>query len=134
MDYSLMLKELREYYKLHKNSEFAAFLGLTDQNAYSWVKRGYADLELVYQKCPELNPEWILSGGTKGPMLRSTIEQQVKGDNNTVTGGNNVGPSTETLNKTLDALASSQNQCSKFQSQIDSLLEIVKHSVTKNNE
>lgn len=127
MDKKLVLNEIRNYYGLEKNTDFAKFFGLSDQNAYSWTKRGYIDYELVYEKCPEINPEWLLSCGEKGPMLKSAITQEIKGDNNTQVAGDSIGPSDETLSKTLDALSAEQDRCTKLQHQIDTLLDIVRN-------
>lgn len=131
MDKGLMLKEIREYYKLYKNIDFAQFFGLSEQNAYSWTKRGFMDIELVYEKCPDIDPEWLLSNGEKGQMLRKDNSQNVIGDNNTTANGDINGASNEALNKALDALAQEQKMCAKFQEQHDAFIEILRQAMIK---
>lgn len=131
MTKELMLKEIRDYYKLHRNIDFAQKFDLSEQNAYSWVKRGYLDLELVYEKCPEIDPEWLLSNGEKGSMLRKDNNQNVIGDNNTTANGDIHGPSNEALNKALDALAEEQKMCAKFQEQHGAFIELLKQAMSK---
>lgn len=126
-----MLKEIREYYRLYKNIDFAQFFGLSEQNAYSWTKRGFLDLELVYEKCPDIDPEWLLSNGEKGQMLRKDNSQNVIGDNNTTANGDIHGASNEALNKALDALAEEQKMCAKLQEQHDAFIELLKQAMAK---
>lgn len=126
-----MLKEILEHYHLHKNIDFAQFFGLSEQNAYSWTKRGFMDIELVYEKCPDIDPEWLLSNGEKGQMLRKDNNQSVIGDNNTTANGDIHGPSNEALNKALDALADEQKICAKFQEQHDAFIELLRQAMSK---
>lgn len=131
MDKGLMLKEIREHYRLHKNIDFAQFFGLSEQNAYSWTKRGFMDIELVYEKCPDIDPEWLLSSGEKGQMLRKDNNQSVIGDNNTTANGDIHGASDEALNKALDALAEEQKMCAKFQEQQDAFISLLGQAMSK---
>lgn len=131
-----MLKEIREYYKLHRNNDFAKFMGLSEQNAYSWTKRSFMDLELVYSKCPEINPEWLLSNGEVGTMLRpaQSNNNNIVGDNNvnnTQVTGNMSAADSEALNNAIAALAENQKLFSKYQEQIDTILNILNKSVCK---
>lgn len=68
MDKTLMLNKLQEHYKLAKDVEFANLLGISSQVLSNWKKRGTFDAELIYTKCVEINPEWLLTG--KGEMLK----------------------------------------------------------------
>ena len=130
MDKGLMLKEIRNYYKLHRNIDFAQKFGLTEQNAYSWTKRGFLDLELVYERCPEIDPEWLLSGGEKGEMLRKDNAQTVIGDNNKTANGN-ITEQSEALDKALEALREEQKLCSKFQEQQDRFIALLGQAMSK---
>lgn len=126
-----MLNEIRKHYKLHKNIDFAQFFGLSEQNAYSWTKRGYMDLELVYEKCPDIDPDWLLSNGEKGKMLRKSNTQHVIGDNNTTANGDINCTPNEALNKALDALAEEQKMCAKFQEQHDAFIDLLRQAMSK---
>lgn len=131
MDKGLLLKEIREHYKLHKNIDFAQFFGLSEQNAYSWTKRGFMDIELVYEKCPDIDPEWLLSNGEKGKMLRRDNVQNVNGNNNTTANGDINGAPNEALNKALDALAEEQKMCARFQEQHDAFIDLLRQAIAK---
>lgn len=118
MDGQEMLAAIRKHYGLKKNAQFAKFFDLTPQNAYSWTNRGYIDPISIYSHCPEINPEWILSLGEKGSMLRDSES------------GDPTPPaSAGELAQALNALANSQEQCRKAQEQISSLLAILDKTV-----
>ncbi len=114
-----MLATIRKHYGLKKNAQFAQFFDLTPQNAYSWTNRGYIDPFSIYQHCPDINPEWILSLGEKGSMLRDAEPE-------TASSSDNVE-----LAQALAALAASQEQCRKAQEQISSLLAILEKALGK---
>lgn len=69
MDKRLMLNEIKKYYKFKSDAEFAMHLGITPQNLSNWKARNTFDAELIYTKCEELNPKWLLTG--KGAMLKT---------------------------------------------------------------
>lgn len=69
MDKRLMLNEIKKYYKFKSDAEFAMHLGITPQNLSNWKARNTFDAELIYTKCEELNPKWLLTG--KGEMLKT---------------------------------------------------------------
>ena len=73
MDKSLILSKIIELKKFKSDAEFARFLGIPPQNLSKWKARKTYDTELLYTKCPELNPEWLLTG--EGSMLK---EEEVK--------------------------------------------------------
>lgn len=68
MDKSIILNKIREYLKLKSDAEFASFLGIKPTTLSSWRSRNTYDLELLYSKCGQLNPEWLLTGTE--PMLK----------------------------------------------------------------
>lgn len=68
-DKTLILNELKKFYNFKKEFEFAEFLGIKPQTLSSWYKRNTFDIELIYSKCVEINPDWLLTG--KGEMLRN---------------------------------------------------------------
>ena len=124
MDTVKILNELREYYNLKRNVDFARFFEITEQNANAWYKRTSLDFESIWRHCPEINPDWLLSGG-EGEMLRPA-NQNIQGDNNTQVGRDLTQQSgtAESVNKALDALREEQAQTA-------SLIEIVKAVTAK---
>lgn len=72
MDKLLILNQIQEHYGFKKDIKFAEFLGIPAQNLSKWKNRGTYDAELIYTKCTEINPEWLLTG--KGNMLKRNIE------------------------------------------------------------
>lgn len=71
MDKTLMLDRVKEYYSFQTDVEFAKFLGITPQVLSNWKGRNSFDAELIYKKCTELNPSWLLCG--KEPMITDKI-------------------------------------------------------------
>lgn len=49
--------------------EFAKKLGIMKQRLAGWLDHDMFDPFIIYQKCPEISADWLLSGG-KGNMLR----------------------------------------------------------------
>ena len=73
IDKALILSKIKSHYNFEKDADFARFLEIKPQTLSSWYSRNTFDIELLYSKCVELNPEWLLTG--EGEMLKS--------DNNT---------------------------------------------------
>lgn len=124
MDTIKILNELREYYNLKRNIDFARFFEISEQNANAWYKRTSLDFESIYKHCPEINPDWLLSGG-EGEMLRP-VNQNIESDNNAQVGRDLTqhGATIDSVNKALDALREEQSHTA-------SLIEIVK-TITAN--
>lgn len=101
MDKGLMLSKVAEYYGLTRNVDIAKFFELTPQTAFSWSKGSWNIFE-IYNRCPDINPEWLLSLGEKGDMLRHEIAESVK--------------ETETLSKALDNTKEALNRLADEQS------------------
>ena len=70
---ALILSKIKSHYNFEKDADFARFLEIKPQTLSSWYSRNTFDIELLYSKCVEINPEWLLTG--EGEMLKS--------DNNT---------------------------------------------------
>lgn len=66
-----MLDRIKEFYGYMTDTDFAKFLGITPQVLSNWRSRNSFDAELLYKKCPDLNPSWLLCG--EEPMVRSEI-------------------------------------------------------------
>ncbi len=63
-----MLDQIKMYYGFKRDAELADFLKITRQTLSNWKSRNSFDAELLYSKCSELNPAWLLTGD--GPMLQ----------------------------------------------------------------
>ena len=72
MDKLLILNKIQEHYGFKKDIKFAEFLGIPAQNLSKWKSRGTYDAELIYTKCTEINPEWLLTG--RGKMIKDNTE------------------------------------------------------------
>jgi len=68
MDKLLILNKIQEHYNFKKDIQFAEYLGIPAQNLSKWKLRSTYDSELIYTKCTDINPEWLLTG--KGEMLK----------------------------------------------------------------
>jgi len=84
----LILSEIKSYYKIKTDADFARFLGIKPQTLSSWYTRNSFDIELLYAKCVEISPDWLLTG--KGEMLRNSINQSIIDNENVQTGNNNI--------------------------------------------
>ncbi|MDE6339246.1 MAG: helix-turn-helix domain-containing protein [Muribaculaceae bacterium] len=56
------LKKLIEYYTSGKPSVFAKHLGVAPSTISSWLARDSMDYDLIFAKCENLNPTWLLTG------------------------------------------------------------------------
>lgn len=68
MDKKLIINDLMNYYKFKKYADFANFLDIKPQVLSNWISRNTFDFEIIYTKCVEINPDWLMTG--KGEMLR----------------------------------------------------------------
>ena len=71
MEVSKILDEIKEYYKFKTDAEFARYLGIRPQSLSNWKRRNSFNPFLVYRKCPEINPDWILLG--EGTIIKIDI-------------------------------------------------------------
>ena len=69
------LLKLIEHYSNGNKSEFARMIGVSPQAVNTWISRNTFDIDIVYAKCVNISPEWLLTGN--GPMLKTSS------DNNT---------------------------------------------------
>lgn len=123
-----MLKQIAEYYKITRNVDFAKFFGLSEPTAFNRVKTGFIDFEQIYEKCPDISADWLLSG--EGPMLRAESDASVIASNNTNIGnGANQHVSVvegEALKSALEALKREQDAVARAQEQISGLIEVLR--------
>jgi repressor LexA len=80
MDKLLILNDIKAYLNIRFDKDFADFLGIKTTTLAMWYKRNSYDVELLFNKCEFLNPEWLLTG--KGDMLKktTTIKSYLKPD------------------------------------------------------
>jgi len=76
-DKGLILSKIKSHYGLKTEVEFARFLGIKPQTLASWYKRNSFDIELLYSKCVDVNPDWLLTG--EGEMLRNPTQEGKQG-------------------------------------------------------
>ena len=57
-----ILETLINYYSDGNKAKFAAMIGITPQLLSNWIKRDTLDYEQVYNGCPNLSGDWLLSG------------------------------------------------------------------------
>lgn len=76
LDKKTMLKALIDHYEGGNKTHFANRLGMTPQGISTWLSRGTLDLELIYAKCENVSPKWLLSG--EGEMINSTECEVIK--------------------------------------------------------
>ena len=82
IDRTLILNSIKEAYDFSSNTELAEFLGVKPQTISSWYSRNTFDIDLIYAKCINLNPHFLLTGD--GDVLKTKSEENVPkkiGDN-----------------------------------------------------
>jgi phage repressor protein C with HTH and peptisase S24 domain len=73
------INNIKQHYAFNRDTDFANFLGISPQVLYNWKARNTFDTELIYSKCFEINPEWLLTG--KGNMLKNGFSAKQRGVN-----------------------------------------------------
>lgn len=152
MDKSLILRKLIEYYSDGNGSKFARLLGVKPQTISTWLARNTYDIELIFAKCYNINPFFLLTGegemlleqpscNRKNGDLYSIAENQLIDDNAEINGNLAEYRKDDNANiiksfiKVVDEISeqrklveTSQQQITKSQEQIDRLLSIIEHS------
>ncbi|MDN3673113.1 S24 family peptidase [Flavobacterium branchiarum] len=72
VDKKLILNKIKDWFKFEKDSDFARFLGIKPQTLSSWHSRNTFDIELLYSKCVNINPDFLFTG--KEPVIKKIIE------------------------------------------------------------
>ncbi len=124
---SLILNDIKRYKKFNSDAEFARFLEIKPQTLASWHSRNTFDIELLYAKCEDLNPEWLLTG--KGKMLKEVMSITQKGKGN-VNNGHNIQGNKNRIEQTndelLEIIKKKDEQIAEKDEQIKTLLELLK--------
>lgn len=76
LDKSLILNRIKTHYSFNTDREFAAFLDIKPQTLSSWHSRNTFDVDLLYSKCVDIDPEFYFTG--KEPFLKSERQNQDK--------------------------------------------------------
>ena len=126
MDKEQMWEAIRAHYKLTRNIDFAKHFGITEQTANNWMNRGVMHFEKIYSCCPDISPDWLLSHGERGPMLRPA-NQSINGNHNTQVGGDFRQECSESLSRALEMLEDEKEENKRLRGQIDGLLTIVQN-------
>ncbi|MFD0939949.1 helix-turn-helix domain-containing protein [Pedobacter boryungensis] len=62
IDKSLILSRIKFHYKFKSDAQLARFLGLGTNTLANWYTRNTINYDLIFTKCDELNPNWIITG------------------------------------------------------------------------
>ena len=73
-DKKLILNKIKDSYQFEKDTDFAHFLGIKPQTLSSWYARNSFDIELLYSKCVNINPDFLFTGN--GPIFKTLITQE----------------------------------------------------------
>lgn len=74
MDKLLIINRIKEYKKFKSDKDLSEFLGVTPQTLSTWKSRNSIDYELIFAKCEEVSPTWLITG--EGSVL---LEEKVHG-------------------------------------------------------
>ena len=69
MDKKSMLESIINHYASGNKSQMARILNVSPQAISTWLSRNTFDHELIYSKCENINPHWLLTG--RGSMLKT---------------------------------------------------------------
>jgi phosphoglycerate-specific signal transduction histidine kinase len=80
MDAKHVINQILHAYSLKTDKQLAETLGISKQTVYAWKKRNTLDFQLLFEKLPDIDANFLLSG--QGPVKR-TENIQVLQDPNT---------------------------------------------------
>lgn len=66
------LEQLIDYYSEGKPTLFAQKIGVAPSTISSWLARNTLDYDLIFAKCEDISPEWLLTG--HGNMIKQEEE------------------------------------------------------------
>lgn len=69
------LLSLISHYSGGNKSEFARMIGVSPQAVNTWITRNTFDIDIIYAKCLNVSPDWLLTG--KGNMLKEEKTEEV---------------------------------------------------------
>lgn len=139
-----MLKCIRDHYGLQRNVDFARHFGISEQLANNWNNSGKLDYIEIYRRCPDISPDWLLSGG-EGQMIRINTASDKQGGVNVIANNSssncNIGVSDniatelsgiradclKVAQSSIEALKNEQQISNKAQEISMTLLEVMKN-------
>lgn len=62
MDKKERLLALINHYSDGNKTQFAKFIGISPQGLSSWISRSTFDIDLIYSKCVNISPRWLITG------------------------------------------------------------------------
>lgn len=62
LDKKEILERIKAFYKLKSDAKLAAFLGIPPTTLASWYSRNTFNLDLIYEKCVDIDSKWLLTG------------------------------------------------------------------------
>ena len=62
LDKVQILNRIKTHYGFKQKSQLAGFLGINTSTLSNWYARNTLDLDLILEKCVDLNPNWIING------------------------------------------------------------------------
>ena len=120
-----MLREIAKHYGIERNVDFAQFFELEPATSFQRFKNGFIDFEQVYEKCPDISPDWLLNGG-QGPMLRKDRENGSHNINIGEQANQHISvQDCENLRMALEALSREQAASARAQEQVSALIELL---------
>lgn len=81
MDKKLIINKIQDTYQLSKDGDFAEFLGISRQTLSNWKARNTYDIELLYTKCVNINPVFLLTGDEPIKLISEKNEIRQESDN-----------------------------------------------------
>ena len=78
MDKTLILSRIKKAYNLKNDAMLAKFLGIKPSTLSGWYSRNTIDFDLMFEKCKQINFDWLLTG--RGEILpnSSKIDEECK--------------------------------------------------------
>lgn len=70
-----ILERVKQANNITKDTDLAAFLGLSRATVSNWYSRNSIDYDLVFSKCEHVNLDWLITG--KGSMERQEQMTQI---------------------------------------------------------
>ena len=74
------LLSLIDHYSGGNKSEFARMVGVSPQAINTWISRNTFDIDIVYAKCVNVSPDWLLTGNSPMFKTKGTPDVSPTGD------------------------------------------------------
>lgn len=112
MEKGKMVEQLINHYANGNKTKFAKLLGVSPQTISAWIARNTFDNELIYTKCVNVSPQWLLTG--KGEMLSSEPSA-------TASPAQTPAQHDALVSKLLDTIKEQAEEIGRLKAQIDEL-------------